>query len=819
MVTALLCGILGAVALGALAGARRTESAYGRYLNSINASDVMVNIPSPDLSLTKAIERLPGIRSSAAWAGMDANPVVHGKVNYSFVTDGLQGSINGDFFTQDRMTVLHGRLPRLDATNEIALTPAVARLFGVGVGGKVTYQLLNPQAEQVAVTGYVTYRVTAIVDFPPALVDQFDQVDVAVIPPAATARLLHTVSFSWVGARLDRGSAGIPALQSSLAHLADHVGGGYFFALRQMDTVHQQVQDAIRPQAVALGVFGGVAALALLVLVGQTLAQGLDRSASQLRTLRALGLTRSEAGVAAGLGGALAVVGGMILAVGGAVELSPLAPVEPVRQFDPARGIQFDATVLAGGGLLLMALLLGLLAWMAWRSLRPVRMTFRETPSPIPQAAASMGLPTVVTLGARYAVEPPPGGRRAAVRANLVGSVAAVAAVVTAVVFGTSLNGLVTHPDRYGWNWNVLIQSEGGYGSFLPPVPTAQSFGGADGDVPKVMASLHGVKGWSTFGFTQVPLDGQVVPVMGLTTGLGAVEPPTVSGHPIDASHLLEFGHGRSVEPNQIELGATTLHQLGKHVGDTVLAGTGRTARRLTVVGVVTLPSIGVQLSDHVSLGRGAMLPESTLLAIEGLTSLNSSPAEAFTAAPSTLAIDLDPGTNPVRIVDAITMANPGAPPGTPPGGIYQVPRVLGAAIVNASQMSGQPLTLAVALGAAVLVFLSVAVLSSARRRRREMGVLQALGMTRRQLQSVLAWQTITILLVAVVLGLPLGVAAGHLVWTGFATSLGVVPVTAVPLAALIIGMLVLVAAGTALTTVPAVIATNTTNASALRTE
>jgi hypothetical protein len=57
------------------------------------------------------------------------------------------------------------------------------------------------------------------------------------------------------------------------------------------------------------------------------------------------------------------------------------------------------------------------------------------------------------------------------------------------------------------------------------------------------------------------------------------------------------------------------------------------------------------------------------------------------------------------------------------------------------------------------------------------------------------------------------------LVWTGFATSLGVGPVTAVPLAALIIGMLVLVAAGTALTTVPAVIATNTTNASALRTE
>ena len=42
---ALLAGLLGGVALGAVAGARRTASAYGRYLTSINASDVFVNVP------------------------------------------------------------------------------------------------------------------------------------------------------------------------------------------------------------------------------------------------------------------------------------------------------------------------------------------------------------------------------------------------------------------------------------------------------------------------------------------------------------------------------------------------------------------------------------------------------------------------------------------------------------------------------------------------------------------------------------------------------------------------------------------------------
>ena len=47
LLVALIGGLLGAVALGALAGARRTDSAYGRYLQSVNASDVSVDIPGP----------------------------------------------------------------------------------------------------------------------------------------------------------------------------------------------------------------------------------------------------------------------------------------------------------------------------------------------------------------------------------------------------------------------------------------------------------------------------------------------------------------------------------------------------------------------------------------------------------------------------------------------------------------------------------------------------------------------------------------------------------------------------------------------------
>jgi FtsX-like permease family len=813
LVVVLLTAVLGAVSLAALAGARRTESAYGRYLGTVRASDVMVNIPSPDTSLIAKVEQLPGVRSGAAWAGLDANPVVHGRVDDSFLTDSVSSSVDGAFYRQDTLTVLSGRLPRPASTNEIALTPGIARLFGVGVGGTVHYQLYDA-ATQKAIGAAAAFVVTAIVEAPPALVDQFDEMEGAFFSPAATARYKSELAYSWVGIRLDQGTAGLPSFQTSLTRLSTRIGQGYTFEVRKMDTVHRQVQNAIRPQAVALAVFGGLAVLALLVLVSQSLAQWLQRSAGSLRTLRAFGLTRRDAAVTGALGPALAVVAGVALAVAGAVALSPLAPLEPVRHFDPVRGAQFDPTVLVGGALILSVALLSLLAAMAWRRSQPRLQSGTPAPSAVARGVAAAGLPKVVALGVRFALEPPAGGRKSAVRANLAGTVVAVLAIITAVVFGASLDGLVSHPDRYGWNWDVLIQNQAGYGTFLTSANPA-SFHGGEGTVDRLMGSEHGVAGWSTFGFTQLQIDGQTVPVLGLATHRGSVEPPTVSGHPLDASTRYRLGTSPQHVSDQIELGATTLRQLGTHVGDTVTVGTGRTTRRLTVVGIVTLPSIGVGLTDHVSLGTGAMLSEATLLSVEGLHSLNTSTNEAISVLPSTVAIDLAPGIRPGSVVRPIVNADPGAPP----GGVYQVPRSLGAAIVNANQMTGQPLALALSLGVAALVSLSAAVAASARRRRRELAILQALGLTRRQLRSIITWQTLTLLLVAEAVGLPLGLLAGRAAWTGFATSLGVVPVTVVPLIPLIVGLAAVVAAGALFTSVPKFSFPRTSTASSLRTE
>ncbi|HEX9352965.1 MAG TPA: hypothetical protein VF933_03975, partial [Streptosporangiaceae bacterium] len=77
------------------------------------------------------------------------------------------------------------------------------------------------------------------------------------------------------------------------------------------------------------------------------------------------------------------------------------------------------------------------------------------------------------------------------------GSVAAVTAVVCAVVFGTSLDGLISHPVRYGRTWDVLIQAEGGYGRF------------ASGSISRLLAGHPSVAGWSEFAFTQLRVGGR----------------------------------------------------------------------------------------------------------------------------------------------------------------------------------------------------------------------------------------------------------------------------------------------------------------------
>ena len=63
---------------------------------------------------------------------------------------------------------------------------------------------------------------------------------------------------------------------------------------------------------------------------------------------------------------------------------------------------------------------------------------------------------------------------------------------------------------------------------------------------------------------------------------------------------------------------------------------------------------------------------------------------------------------------------------------------------------------------------------TSVRRRRGELAVLKTLGFTRRQLGAMIAWQATTVACIGIVLGVPLGIIVGRLIWRTITDSAGV---------------------------------------------
>jgi ABC-type lipoprotein release transport system permease subunit len=108
---------------------------------------------------------------------------------------------------------------------------------------------------------------------------------------------------------------------------------------------------------------------------------------------------------------------------------------------------------------------------------------------------------------------------------------------------------------------------------------------------------------------------------------------------------------------------------------------------------------------------------------------------------------------------------------------------------------------------------------TTVRRRRRDLAVLKALGFQPHQVSSTVAWQATLLAVVGLAVGLPLGVAIGRWTWSLVANGLGVVNRPVVPLAGLAIIVAAGVLAANLLAALPAWAAARTRPALALRTE
>jgi predicted lysophospholipase L1 biosynthesis ABC-type transport system permease subunit len=139
--------------------------------------------------------------------------------------------------------------------------------------------------------------------------------------------------------------------------------------------------------------------------------------------------------------------------------------------------------------------------------------------------------------------------------------------------------------------------------------------------------------------------------------------------------------------------------------------------------------------------------------------------------------------------------------------------------VENFGQVDSLPLVLAGLLAVLAASTLAHTLLTAVRRRRRDLAILKTLGFVVPQVRWAVVWQATTVVTLALVVGIPVGVAVGRWGWVLVADQLGAVaePVTPPgPLLVLVPGAILvanLVAA------VPAYLAGRTRPALLLRTE
>ena len=488
------------------------------------------------------------------------------------------------------------------------------------------------------------------------------------------------------------------------------------------------VQRAIKPASVALWLFALVLTVTAVLVVGQAASRALAAAAADYQALSALGMTSGQL-TAAGLAGvAVAAAAGAVLAVVLAVAVSPLTPIGVARLAEPDPGLSADAVVLGVGGPVIIALLT-VTAWWPARRLAAARVASSAAAgrrSGLAGSLAGLGMPVTVVTGVRLALEPGQGRTAVPVRSVLAGTVLSVLAVTGAFTFGANLVHLVQVPKLYGRTWDAAIDLQFGTLS----AARAGQLLGTDPDVA----------GWSLGDHGVVTIGHLVVPAVGITRGRGPVLEPT----------LLQ-GHGpRAVD--QIVLGTSTLHQIGKHVGDRVVIHDGGRRERYLITGRAVFPNFGQGSFTPTDLGQGAL---TSTAAMAGQVSsgqvgrgyefvlVKFRPGRGRAAEIAALQRQLRPLCAAVHQSTCLVL-------GQRPASLTDYAR-----IDAAPEVLGGLLAL---LGLAVLAQLIVI---SARRRRRDFAVLRALGLIRRQIISIAAWQVSTIAVLALAAGLPLGVAAG----------------------------------------------------------
>jgi ABC-type lipoprotein release transport system permease subunit len=754
-----LAGVAGGLAMAAIDGAGRTQTAYQRMRADYAAADA-VFFPSQvraDVDST----RLGQIPEVEAWAGFASTISVLDEVpgGGPLVPVG-----SGWFTTIERAKVLEGRLPDPDRDDEAVINAAArdeGKQLGLGLGSVLTWRNLSP-ADMEALgadgppadydwskaSGPVTkLHVVGVVRLPMESVMSFASTPLLLPGPgwakahlmsgaAASSATGAQVNFFNAFVRLRHGAADVPAFQAGVARIY----GRADIPVKDLSDDIKRVQRSLDVERTALLLFATAVLAAAAVLVGQAFVRSVRAGADAAPVLRAMGLSRP--GLIAGLIAphvVTALVAGITAAVT-AVLLSPRFPIGLGRQLDPDLGLHVSWRVLAVGvaGTVVVALLA--CALVAWITVRRLTGRPRTRRGQLVGAATRAGAPVPAAVGASLALETGPSRSGGTARPALIAAVVGVLGVVGAVTLVGGIDDALHHPERVGRTWDL----EGAPTDSRMDLATATGILTANPDIAAsgMMSRFAAV------------VDGKDVPLYSLKSLKGSMQFVILSGRSPDGD-------------NELALGPRSAARLGARIGDSITVGPS--SRTMTVVGIALLAQ-----TPHTSFDEGAWLTPSGLDTTTGTVCCTGVRDDVmYIRVRSGVPVDAVQRDLAVQSIDA-------EPPIVPPD------------VTNLSNVRSLPLLLAAFLVLLAIGAVAHALLTGARSRFHDLAVLRALGLTPRQAAACVTWQAAIIGVVALAIGIPLGVVVGRQVWHLLADSLSFVYVG--PLAGLVLLLTVPVA-------------------------
>jgi hypothetical protein len=463
--------------------------------------------------------------------------------------------------------------------------------------------------------------------------------------------------------------------------------------------------------------------------------------------------------------------------------LSPRMPIGLARQAEVHPGHAFDAPILLGGAAVIVVVFAAAAALASWRTARLAGVAsglggvVGDRSSRITERLARTGASPTAVVGVRMALEPGRGPTAVPVRTTLISAALAVALLVATLTFGASLRHLADTPVLQGWNWDASVGNP-------------HSADVSDTAIPALAKNPDVAAFSAVAGPAGVRIAGHDVAVMGMDTVKGSVLPPVLEGRAPGG-------------PGEIALAAKDLDRAGTKVGRQVRVEVpGAPPVQMRVVGrMVLTPSV---VNGQIGLGDGGLVTMGTFK-----DSLAPGQGDSESVGENVFVIRFKPGVHRAAALAGLQATFPGT----------VLTALRPADVENLRRVSALPSVLAALFAAVALATVGHMLVSSVRRRRHDVAILRTMGFVRRQVAVTVAWQATTVAVLGLVVGVPLGVAAGRWTWGLVAGQLGVRNQPVVPMlvvAAVVVGSLVI---ANALASVPGQVAARTRPAEILRAE